>query len=116
MIIYGTNNIYDFIKNKTGKTLKTYQKGKNGEFIENDWADKVMQRSKEQLSREGTATAFWSVLFAVRSLIDQVEKLPKTEDNKEFFQLLPKKIKDIFDLKIPMIKLPEVEGVENIIL
>jgi len=112
-MIINTGNILDFLKDKTGKPLTTYRKGKNGELIENDWADKVMQKSREQLLQENTAVSFWSVLFAVRSLIDQIEKLPKTEDNKEFFQLLPKKIEDIFNLKIPLVKLPEIEDKEE---
>lgn len=109
-----SNSIFNFFKEMTGKPLKTYRRNENGEFIENDWADEVMQKSKRQLLHENIAVTFWSVLSTVRNLIDQVEKLPKTEDNKEFFQLLPQKIEDIFNLKIPLVELPKVGNMENI--
>ena len=110
----GINSFFDFFKEITGKPIKTYRKGKNGELIENDWADEAMRKSREQLLHENIATIFWSVLLAVRQLINQIEKLPKTENNREFFQLLPQRIENIFNLKISLVKLPEIGNVENV--
>ena len=83
--------------------------GEYGEMIENDWTDEAMQKAEKQLQHENIAEIFWSVLLFVNELIRYVEKLPKTEDNKVFFQNLPKVIDNIFNLRIPLMKLPEID-------
>jgi oligoribonuclease (3'-5' exoribonuclease) len=114
MIIHaGTFCIIDLFKEKTGKKIKTYRMGEYGEMIQNDWTDEAMQKAEKQLEHENIADIFWSVILFVNELIRYVEKLPKTEDNREFFQKLPKVIDNIFYLKIPLIKLPEIEIFEN---
>jgi hypothetical protein len=115
MIIHAGNFcIIDFLKEKSGKRIKTYRMGEYGEMIQNDWTDEAMQKARKQLEHENIAEIFWSVLLFVNELIRHVEKLPRTEDNKEFFQLLPKAIDNIFNLKIPLMKLPKTDNIEEL--
>jgi len=114
MIIHaGTFCIIDFLKEKTGKKVKTYRMGEYGEMIENDWTDEAIQKAEKQLQHENIADVFWSVLLDIYGLICHVQKLSKTEDNKEFFQKLPKVIDNIFNLRIPLMKLPEIDIAET---
>ena len=114
MIVYlGANCIIDFLKKSSGKPIKTYRKGDDDELIENDWMDEAMQKAANELAHEDLATIFWSALLAVYALVLQVKDLPKTEDNKEFFMSLPKKIDNIFQLRIQPLKLPKIETTED---
>jgi len=109
----GANNIIDFFKKTTGKPIKTYRKDDDGELIENDWADEAMLKAHKELIHENIAALLWSVLIFVRALVNYVEKLPKTEDNKGFFVMLPTLIDKIFNLNVPLIELPKIDDVEN---
>ena len=109
VVLAGSFCIIDYLKKSTGKTIKTYREGEYGELIENDWADEAMQKAENELLHENIAEIFWSVLLSVYALICKVESLPKTDDNKEFFQLLPKVIDNILNLKVPLVKLPKIE-------
>ena len=114
MIVYlGANCIIDFLKKTSEKPIKTYRKGDDDELIENDWIDEAMHKAAKELEHEDLATIFWSALLAVYALVLQVKDLPKTEDNKDFFMSLPKKIDRIFQLSIQPLKLPKIESAED---
>jgi hypothetical protein len=113
LVFLGANCIIDFLKNSSGKPIKTFRKDDDGELIENDWMDEAMHKAAKELAHEDLATILWSVLLAVYALVLQVKDLPKTEDNKEFFMSLPKKIDHIFQLRIQPIKLPKIENNED---
>ena len=114
MISYlGTNCIFDFLKEKTGKPIRTFRKDEHGRLVENDWMDEAMQKAENEIAHNKIADMFWSVLLNVYALLEKVKKLPKTEDNKVFFQGLPKLIDQIFNLKIPIVKLPEIDREKN---
>ena len=114
MVVYaGSNCIIDFFKEKTGKTIKTYRMDDYGRMIENDWMDCAIQKAEKEQIHDNVAEMFWSVLMSVYGLVCQVENLPKAEDNKQFFQVLPRIIDAIFNLKIPIQKLPKIDNVKN---
>ena len=109
----GANSIFDFFKNATGKPIRTYRKNEDGKFIQNDWIDDAMIKAEEELAHDHAATLLWSVLLFIYSLVCKVKELSKTEDNMIFFKKLPKLIDTIFNLKIPLLKLPDINNLDE---
>lgn len=108
MIIQAGNYSFkDAIVEKTGKTFKTYRL-EDGQMIENDWMDDALHKVEKQLAHDKVALLLWSALIALRNLVNEIQKLPQTEDHKEFFQSLPQRIQNILDLKIQGVMIPGV--------
>jgi hypothetical protein len=108
ILLHGRNSILD-IFSKMGTPMPTYRH-ENGELIKNDWTDELFEKANRNVSSDLLVDGLFSAVVAVRNLIDDVLKLKKTKDNKEFFLALPQRIDDILDLKIQKIIFPGKEA------
>jgi hypothetical protein len=87
---------------------KEKQKDENSALEEEYPFDIYLRETRFKEFYGSMAETLWSILHYVYDLVCEVKKLPKTEDNKEFFQRLPTLLDNIFNLNIPLVKLPKI--------
>ena len=94
----GRTCINDFFQKTTGKRLKTYTM-KNGEMVENDWADEAISKSRREFESDELSTAVMTALGWVTVLAEKITELKQDEDNKDFFEFLPLEVDRILNLQ-----------------
>ncbi|MCL1933272.1 MAG: hypothetical protein FWF53_05640 [Candidatus Azobacteroides sp.] len=95
----GKFDVTDAIRKCFKVKIPSYR-SENGEMIENTFADELIYRIEKEDSAVLIANTLMTVCNEIRRMINEVKRLDKKSDNKEFFSRLPYRIRDIFDLKV----------------
>ena len=100
IVINENINIIDLFEKTFGKKLTSYRL-RDGEMIENTFADEIINKIEKEDSACLTANTLLGVAVSVKSLINNIKKLDKKQDNKDFLSVfLPFEIQNILDLRI----------------
>jgi len=105
---YAARSINIDFKDVFGKNVKTYRKDEDGKMVENTWSDDVIHRTEEHLAADELHEMIYSVIWDFHSIIKEIKVLEPCNDHSTFFKGLPKRINDLFSLKV---NVRRIEGV-----
>lgn len=95
-------NAFSFgsMKRALGWDISVYKTQPDDTLEKMTWEEEILSEVEDQYKVDSLSEYLKIVIANIVSLVEEVEALNRTEDNKEFFELLPSRIDRILNLDI----------------